>query len=317
MIRSSCLRQARLISSRSLFGLSPVARLTRCVPSSISKNSYGLSLCLVRKASSSPNTNTKATPKIAAESKTKDLKPVSNPRILVYHAGTPRIMFLGILKVTTAFVFGFFAVVTIPTFVQAGAPLWQTAGLAVASVIPLLTVWYLTYPMVMWMHIAIPNNCVKNPSELQRFINNIPTTTEVAITTMGPLANARISKATLAELRPFNRRFGLVNYVRDVTRENAEREWYQFRAAGEFKIEDGVVDKITRKPWPWYQIQRVITERNASKARAPKQKIILLHGLRQNTAAKDTPPRRGQPLNPLRGKPVQAGHKKFETKKKW
>lgn len=46
--------------------------------------------------------------------------------MIVYHVGTPRIMFLGALKLTTVFVFGFFAVVVIPGFVSTGQSLWQT-----------------------------------------------------------------------------------------------------------------------------------------------------------------------------------------------
>lgn len=48
--------------------------------------------------------------------------------MIIYHIGTPRIMFLGALKLTTIFVFGFFAVVVIPACVGADLPLWKTAG---------------------------------------------------------------------------------------------------------------------------------------------------------------------------------------------
>ena len=48
--------------------------------------------------------------------------------MIIYHIGTPRIMFLGALKLTTIFVFGFFAVVVIPSYASADVPLWQTAG---------------------------------------------------------------------------------------------------------------------------------------------------------------------------------------------
>ncbi|KAJ4420176.1 hypothetical protein N0V82_004520 [Gnomoniopsis sp. IMI 355080] len=178
------------------------------------------------------------------------------PRLIVYHAGTPRIMFLGALKITTVFVFGFFAVVTIPTYIQAEAPIWQTAGLVVASAIPLLAVWYMTSPMVMWMHIPVPKICLSDTRQLDRFIRNNASNAELAITTMGPLGKARITKLPLKDLRPDKRRLGLVNYVRDATRENAKRPWYQFRAVSQFKIEDGLLyNKQTKQPWIWYKIQ--------------------------------------------------------------
>jgi hypothetical protein len=48
--------------------------------------------------------------------------------MIVYHIGTPRIMFLGALKLTTIFVFGFFAVVVIPGYTSADVPLWKPIG---------------------------------------------------------------------------------------------------------------------------------------------------------------------------------------------
>lgn len=49
-------------------------------------------------------------------------------RMIVYHMGTPRIMFLGALKLTTIFLFGFFAVVIIPPFASADVPPWKPIG---------------------------------------------------------------------------------------------------------------------------------------------------------------------------------------------
>ena len=48
--------------------------------------------------------------------------------MIVYHMGPPRIMFLGALKLTTIFFFGFFAVVIIPPFASADVPLWKPIG---------------------------------------------------------------------------------------------------------------------------------------------------------------------------------------------
>jgi hypothetical protein len=46
-------------------------------------------------------------------------------RLLVYHAGTGRSVFLGCLKVTTIFIFTFFTLVVVPThFFAEHEPLW-------------------------------------------------------------------------------------------------------------------------------------------------------------------------------------------------
>lgn len=50
------------------------------------------------------------------------------PRLIIYHYGMPRVLFLGGLKLTTVFIFGFFATVVIPSYAQADVPTWQIAG---------------------------------------------------------------------------------------------------------------------------------------------------------------------------------------------
>lgn len=49
-------------------------------------------------------------------------------RLLIYHAGTGRTVFIGCLKVTTIFVFGFFSLVAAPShFYAPDEPLWVAA----------------------------------------------------------------------------------------------------------------------------------------------------------------------------------------------
>ena len=50
-------------------------------------------------------------------------------RLLIYHAGTGRSVFLGCLRVTTIFVFAFFTLVVAPTHLYAeNEPLWITGA---------------------------------------------------------------------------------------------------------------------------------------------------------------------------------------------
>lgn len=216
------------------------------------------------------------------------------PRLIIYHYGLPRVFVLGIMKLTSVFLFGFFIVVTIPTYAQADAPTWQLAGrtcppkpppplgmlhqhcapsltlvtVVVASTIPFLAIWYLTSPMVMWIHMAIPSAFQRDPKKMQQFIQNVPPTTQVALTTMGALGKPRVTKVPIRDLHRERRRFGLVNYVRDVEKENAKRKWYHFRAVGEFRIEEE--RPLTTKagqPWLWYSISKAIREQRAKRKR--------------------------------------------------
>jgi hypothetical protein len=56
-------------------------------------------------------------------------KTVYPERLIVYHAGTGRTVFLGCLKVTTIFIFSFFCLVVAPThFFAEEEPKWVAAG---------------------------------------------------------------------------------------------------------------------------------------------------------------------------------------------
>lgn len=139
--------------------------------------------------------------------------------------------------------------------------------MVVASTIPFLAIWYLTSPMVMWIHVPIPRGFQRQPQRIEQFVQHAPPTTEVAITTMGALGKPRVSRVSIKDLRHETRRFGLVNYVRDVSRENAERKWYQFRAVSEFRIEDEMPPKTkAEKAWLWYTLAKASREQQPKRA---------------------------------------------------
>lgn len=108
--------------------------------------------------------------------------------------------------------------------------------------------------MVVWMHLKTPKAI--GQKDFLNYIKTNSSTTELSIMTMAPIGNGRVTRTTLGELRPAIRRFGLVNYVRDTTKENAERKWYHFRAVGKFKIFEGLSpDAKSQNRWIWYLIQ--------------------------------------------------------------
>jgi hypothetical protein len=49
-------------------------------------------------------------------------------RLLIYHAGTGRITFLAMVKVTTLFLGAFFTFIVVPGYVKAEKPEWETLG---------------------------------------------------------------------------------------------------------------------------------------------------------------------------------------------
>lgn len=136
----------------------------------------------------------------------------------------------------------------------------------VASTIPFLAISYLTSPMVMWIHMPLPKGIPREAKRLEHYVRHAPPSTEVTMTTMGALGKPRVTKVPFQDLQHEKRRFGLVNYVRDVSKENAQRKWYQFRAVGDFKIEPQKPPKSkNEQPWLWYTLSKVYREQQRRK----------------------------------------------------
>lgn len=145
-----------------------------------------------------------------------------------------------------------------------------------AATIPVLAIWALTYPMVMWMHIRVPKEIQRSKALLAKFLAQPAADMGVWITTMGPVGKPRVTFVKLADLKPVRQRGGLVNHVRDVTQENKERKWYQFRAISKFLIQNEhdakasarTLPKRQQRPeWTWYSLIKAFRQRHGTGAR--------------------------------------------------
>lgn len=135
---------------------------------------------------------------------------------------------------------------------------------AVASTIPFLAVWYLTSPMVVWIHMRVPDKYRRSKHVVDLLLDAPPADTEVAITNMGAIFKPRVSHVRISDLKPERKRFGLVNYTRDTTKENSQRKWWMFRAMGGFRIEDETTTGSKTK-WAWEAVARQIRTRAGEK----------------------------------------------------
>lgn len=157
-------------------------------------------------------------------------------KLLIYHAGTGRTTFLSMFKVTTLFVTAFFALIAVPAYIKAEKPPSDVALVALGGILPIAFVAYTSAPFVTHMHIHLPLSARASRAALERFVRAMPPTTELTVTTMSVIGKPRYSAVKAGDLRPVNRRFGIVNYVRDATAENNARKWYQFRAVQAFHV---------------------------------------------------------------------------------
>ncbi|KAI1167044.1 hypothetical protein F5B18DRAFT_603519 [Nemania serpens] len=174
---------------------------------------------------------------------------VYGPNLCIYHAGTGRITFLACLKLSTLFIFVFFGFVVTPAYYKKEGLSLTVARTALCAVVPLVFVAYTTAPFVTFIHMRLPPFARQSEGMLRRYVRTPPPQTELEITTMSFIAKPRSSTVKLRDLRPANRRFGIVNMTRDTAAENAARKWFMYRAVGNFNAQRA--SGTSRAPWVW------------------------------------------------------------------
>ena len=112
------------------------------------------------------------------------------------------------------------------------------APVALCGIIPILFVAYTTSPFVTHIHIHLPSYARTSREILERFVRSLPPTTDLTLTTMSAIGKPRYSNLKAGDLIPTRKRFGIINYERDTAMENAKRMWYNFRAVGNFYVQD-------------------------------------------------------------------------------
>ncbi|TVY85754.1 hypothetical protein LAWI1_G008788, partial [Lachnellula willkommii] len=148
-------------------------------------------------------------------------------RLLVYHAGTGRTVFLGALKVTTIFIATFFCAVLGPTYFYAeNEPPWVSITVILSGIIPMISVIYITSPFVTYIHLRLPPFVRNSPELLKRFTKTLPRDAQIDVTTMNILGKPRVARMKIQDLAAANERFGLVNYVRDTRAIDGKRRWW-------------------------------------------------------------------------------------------
>jgi predicted YcjX-like family ATPase len=95
---------------------------------------------------------------------------------------------------------------------------------------------------------------------LERFAKSPPPNTRLDVTTISLIGKPRVSSMTIADLRPTNERFGMVNFVRDTTILNAKRQWWRWRAVAHFNVQENNHGTI-KTGWVWNEVAGAIKKR--------------------------------------------------------
>ncbi|ODM23784.1 hypothetical protein SI65_01373 [Aspergillus cristatus] len=105
-------------------------------------------------------------------------------RILIYHGGTGRTIFLGMLRVTTIFLFGASCLLVAPAFAADGYPWYIAPAVVAGGTIPMLFVAYTSAPFVNFVHLALPVFARRSREQALQYAKNLPPTATLYINTM-------------------------------------------------------------------------------------------------------------------------------------
>ncbi|KAH7379737.1 hypothetical protein BKA64DRAFT_234806 [Cadophora sp. MPI-SDFR-AT-0126] len=166
-------------------------------------------------------------------------------RLIIYHAGTGRTVFLGCLKVTTIFICAFFCAVMAPTHFYADESNGAAAGVMVAGLVPVTVIAYISSPFVTYIHLRLPIFARQSHEMLLRYSKTLPKAAELDITTMNFIGKPRVTRVKVGDLHATRERMGFANYCRDTTELNAKRPWWMGKAVRQFGVHNeksGIMD---------------------------------------------------------------------------
>lgn len=198
-------------------------------------------------------------------------------RLLIYHAGTGKTVFVGCLKLTTIFLFSFSCLFVAPSLYYApDVPNWAPAlgqsrsfgtregswvnrVVAIAGgAVPMVFVAYTTTPFVSYVHLRLPIFARKSREQLFRWARNIPPNTEIDLTTIRSFGRPRVSRMQISDLQATSARLGVANLARRprISKTETPRPWWRGKPQGLFYV--GNDTARSREPSLWQKVLEVV-----------------------------------------------------------
>jgi hypothetical protein len=134
----------------------------------------------------------------AHDAKTKLIGPPE--RILIYHGGTGKVIFLGMLRITTIFLFGVSCLVVAPAFFSDDYPWYIAPAVVVGGALPMLFVAYTSAPFVNFVHLALPVFARRSREQTLQYAKSLPPTATLYINTMKFTTIPRQTEVRLGDL---------------------------------------------------------------------------------------------------------------------
>ncbi|KAA6410102.1 MAG: hypothetical protein FRX48_05521 [Lasallia pustulata] len=180
-------------------------------------------------------------------------------RLLIYHAGTGKTVFIGCLKLTTIFLFSFSCLILAPSFYYApDKPNWAAALAIAGGAVPMVFVAYTTAPFVCYVHLRLPIFARQSREQLFKWARKIPSSTEIDLTTVQSFGRPRVSRMKISDLRTTNARLGVANLAKRPQSSGTEikRPWWRSKPQGLFYV--GNDRARSREPSVWRKVLETI-----------------------------------------------------------
>ncbi|KAL2870258.1 uncharacterized protein BJX67DRAFT_279030 [Aspergillus lucknowensis] len=186
-------------------------------------------------------------------------------RILIYHGGTGRTIFLGMLRITTIFLFGVSCLVVAPAFMSSDFPSYLGPAIVVGGALPMLFVSYTSAPFVNFVHLALPISVRRSREQALQYAKRLPPTATLYINTMKFTTIPRQTEVRLGDLVPDR---SVVRPVSFRNRNPAPLPWWRGKTLRQFytaeKSKPGR-ESTTFYPELWEHVYKQIRSRPSKK----------------------------------------------------
>ncbi|CAI7669182.1 unnamed protein product [Penicillium manginii] len=152
-------------------------------------------------------------------------------RILVYYGGTGRSMFLGMLRVTTIFLFGAACFIVAPACWADESQQWMTPLVIIGGAIPMLSFAYVSAPYVNFVHLALPAFARKSREMAVHYAKDLPPN---AILYMNTMRWNTIPRQTTVRLGDLITDKHPVRPVTFLNTKSTPLPWYRTKAPAQF-----------------------------------------------------------------------------------
>lgn len=192
-------------------------------------------------------------------------------RLLIYHAGTGRTVFLSFIKLSGIFLIIFTGLFVAPAYYFSPLePTYLAFVYLAGSCIPLAIMTFTAPPFVTYVHLKLPVWARHSAARLQRYTQALPSTSELDVTSLKWIW-PRVTRLSAGELYLHQGQLsGAMTLRREVPRHVLDsRKWFAWRPIKKFYV-GGKAGKKSAEPWVWEGVIAAVA-RGYPKARTERR----------------------------------------------